>query len=446
MLGTWMPHADYQHFVVANLRKFAIFNPNLLYEHENLISKLYILNLDPLKSTIHHLYSCTGRPSNHQPEIFRSFIIMNALGITVDEWCNRVSLSPVLRIIAGFPHRYVPKVASYYDFINRIYTLDDSAATKHFKRKPSKKYKKGEKLPPKHSGIVAKLVDKILEGRRFDSRPELTLQNIFANVSVNASHSLDLIGDNITMSGDGTCIETGASPYGRKTCTCCDNNIYNCDCPRRFSDPFASWGWDSHEERYFYGYTGYFLSTYNKDLKLDLPLYLRIVDAKRGQKPKYPPPIDVDDNGVPICPAGHKMIYWGANPNDHSRIKWRCPRHAGKKKLRPEPCEVCNSCSPSSYGRTTYTKPDWDVRLFTTIPRGTDKWKSLMKERTAAERVNNRILNDYGIGITKQRGKKRIFFMTTIAAMNVHLDAQLAKLTADGLFDFQGTFGLASAA
>ena len=105
-----------------------------------------------------------------------------------------------------------------------------------------------------------------------------------------------------------------------------------------------------------------------------------------------------------------------------------------------------HSCSPSSYGRTTYTKPDWDVRLFTTIPRGTDKWKSLMKERTAAERVNNRILNDYGIGITKQRGKKRIFFMTTIAAMNVHLDAQLAKLTADGLFDFQGTFGLASAA
>ena len=58
-------------------------------------------------------------------------------------------------------------------------------------------------------------------------------------------------------------------------------NDFFCDCPRKFSDPNASWGWDSHNERYFYGYTGYFISTYNRTLKLDLPLCLRLVDAKR---------------------------------------------------------------------------------------------------------------------------------------------------------------------
>ena len=48
-----------------------------------------------------------------------------------------------------------------------------------------------------------------------------------------------------------------------------------------------------------------------------------------------------------------------------------------------------------------------------------------MNERTASERVNKRILNDNGVGITRRRGKKLIAFTTMIAAFNIHLDAQL---------------------
>jgi hypothetical protein len=69
-----------------------------------------------------------------------------------------------------------------------------------------------------------------------------------------------------------------------------------------------------------------------------------------------------------------------------------------------------------------------------------------MKERTAAERVNNRILHHYRLENSKVRGKKRISFFATIAAFNVHLDARLAKLKADGLFDFSDIFGLRAAA
>lgn len=167
--------------------------------------------------------------------------------------------------------------------------------------------------------------------------------------------------------------------------------------------------------------------------------------TKKDVKPIYPVPIDIASDGVPICPAGYKMICCGLNPNDR-RTKWRCPRKAGRKKMRPEPCEICNSYSPSPYGRTVYIKIQWDIRLFTDIPRGPDTWKKLIKEHTAAERINNRILNDYNIGSTRHRSKKRIFFMTTIVAMNIHLDAQVAKLTADELFDFQGTFGISNAA
>jgi hypothetical protein len=237
---------------------------------------------------------------------------------------------------------------------------------------------------------------------------------------------------------------------------------------------------------------GYFISTYCRTEKLDLPLYLRILDAKRHDsvsavvalaefRDLYPqlkvdtfisdsasdnyatyellnewnidavialnktatgnltyPGCAVNDNGVPICPAGYEMAHWGLNRNDRGRIKWRCPYILGKQGL----AGACFGCSDSSYGRVVYTKPKWDLRLFTRIPRGSDAFKKKMKERTAAERVNNRILHHYGLEDSKTRGKKRISFFATVAAFNIHLDAQLSKLKASGSFIFSDIFGM----
>jgi len=151
---------------------------------------------------------------------------------------------------------------------------------------------------------------------------------------------------------------------------------------------------------------------------------------------KYPPALKIDDDGVPICPGGNKMVYDGFCGKDRCRIKWRCPRVLKKAGA----CEACNSCSPSAYGRVIYTKPSWDPRLFTRIPRGSEQWKSKMRERTAAERVNDRIMQDYRLENTRVRSQKRIFFYMTAAAMNIHLDAQLKYMTEHGLFNFNDLF------
>jgi hypothetical protein len=491
MLGNWQPHTDYQQHVATALSLLEKINPYLILEYETSISKLYILNLDPLKTLIAPLYSSTGRPSENQPDIFRSLVLMNDLGYSLDKWLVKLSKNPVLQIACGFRGK-LPGVASYYDFINRIIRLNEKSRHKPKKRKPKKKFGK-EKMPPKHPGVVQRLVNQILKGRRLDRRPERLIQEIFAKVAVQPSIDLGLVPQTVSVSGDGTCILTGASPYGRRTCECTD---FHCDCPRKFSDPNAAWGWDSHNEHYFYGYTGYFISTYNPEQKLDLPLYLRMVDAKRHDsisavvalaefRDLYPnltmdtfisdsasdnyatyqllhqwginavialnktakgyqkyPGCTVNDKGIPICPAGHAMVYWGYNGNDRCRIKWRCPRVLGKC----ETCAACNSCSHSSYGRVVYTKPEWDLRLFTRIPRGSDPFKAKMKERTAAERVNNRILHHYELENSKVRGKKRISFLAAIAGFNIHLDAQLPVMKARGLFNFNAIFGIQAAA
>jgi hypothetical protein len=495
MLGFWRSHNDYQQFVVRELSNLARVNPSALFERETEISKLYILDLDPLKRIIAPLYSHTGRPAEFQPEIFRALILMNHMGCAPDNWVDKLNRSPVLRTICGFSDK-MPQLASYYDFINRLVKLDEKPRLKKKKRKPQGKHGK-KKLPPKHPNIVARLTEKILAGRRLDNRPELVLQQIFAGVCVAKSIDLGLIPQTVSISGDGTCIRTGASHFGVKTCECSKNGEYHCDCPRRFSDPNARWGWDSHNEQWFYGYMGYIFSVYNKAEKLDLPLYLRLVEANRHDSVsavaaltefrdlypnltvdtfihdsaadnyatyellkhwninavialnstnkdnfKYPKYLNLDKNGVPICPGGNKMVNWGFCGKDRCRIKYRCPRALGKVK----PCAACERCSPSSYGRVVYTKPTWDLRLFTKIPRGSKLWKLKMKARTSSERVNNRILHHYGIENSKTRGKKRISFFVTAAAFNVHLDAQLAKLKYEKLFDFVSAFGILAAA
>jgi hypothetical protein len=488
MLGPFTEHRRYVRWVTQELKKLAKTHPEQIREHKDAISKMLMLDLDPLKPIIAPLYPPFGKMAEKQMEIFRSLVLMKHVGVALNNWVEKLSCNPVLRIIAGFTEYNMPQTSSYYDFINRIVALDEQPVTKAFKKKPKKKLGKNEKLPPKNPGITNKLVDLAIHDeqnflRRLSGRPGYTLNKIFTAVAVQPSIEMGLVPKSVDISGDGTCIETGASPYGKKICNCAKNGIYKCDCPRRFSDPNATWGWDSSNERYFYGYTGYFISTHNKTLKTDLPLYLRFVEASRhdsvsaivslvefmelnpslgintfisdsasdnyatyellkrrgitavialNTKNKgnliHPPALGFDDKGCPICQGGRKMVYNGFG-KDRCRFKWRCPRVV--KKL--DTTEACGSCSPKEYGRVIYTKPEWDLRLFTRIPRGSDAWKEKMKQRTAAERVNNRILNDYGVGSSHSRGKKRIEFMATLAAINIHLDARLKHLAINGL-------------
>ena len=98
MLGFWRSHADYQQFVTHELSLLAQVNPCLLFEYESAISKAFILNLDPLKEILQPLYSATGRPSQFQPEIFRAFLLMNHLDLTLDQWLFKVSNNYLLQI------------------------------------------------------------------------------------------------------------------------------------------------------------------------------------------------------------------------------------------------------------------------------------------------------------------------------------------------------------
>jgi hypothetical protein len=149
---------------------------------------------------------------------------MVALCIPLDKWVKKLSHNKALQIACGFMGK-LPGVASYYDFINRLIKLDEKPRIKPKKRKPSKKHGKGKNMPPKHPGITKRLAKQILADRRFHNRPERILQELFAAVAVQPSIDLGLLPRTLSILGDGTCMKTGASPYGVKTCECGKNNV-----------------------------------------------------------------------------------------------------------------------------------------------------------------------------------------------------------------------------
>lgn len=256
--------------------------------------------------------------------------------------------------------------------------------------------------------------------------------------------------NHFSIANEGTPFYSGASHYGVKVCDCKSKGVFDCKCPRRYSDPDATWGWDSYREQWFYG-DNLFVTTAS-DSPYDLPIYLRKAQAQRHDSiiaifamdevrklypeitfinyiadeamDNYPTykllhlynmipfsplysdakysdkdlPKGVlcfDDNGNPIC--------MGGIPNKNCKysypkgIKYRCRFDYYEL---DKPC----SCTDSPYGRTIYIKPDYDPRLFPPVHRDSDAFK------------------DYDIEAGNCRSSRERFTRATIAAVNIHLD------------------------
>jgi hypothetical protein len=473
MLGEWRNHDRYQRYLIDNVNREFKHNPNSIAHFESAVLKMYCLDLDSVRDDFSPLFSPIGRPSNQQPEVFRSLILMCHFKYAgFGEWVSFAKSSLIVCALVGVTPDSFPGESTHRDFVSRLWAADDSNHHRKTRKKPGTKHGK-DKLPPKHSGIIKYMVDKALSGKVFKRIPERLFQALFTKTALIPSAAMGLLGDTskLISSADGTCISSNASSYGHKTCQCPDR----CGCPRKFADPNAKWGWDSSNERWFFGYTAYLLSVHNPGLKLDLPIYLKFVEAPRNDgvslvaalaharylysgilsfdslladaaHDHYPiydllkqwdikPFIDLNKrtsinletqdiplskNGIPVCADGYEMTNWGFDKKKY-RIKYRCPFSTGKVKF----CFYASNCNKSLYGKIVYISLMRNLRLLTPIPRDTVEWKAIYNQRSAAERVNNRILTDYQLERPKRYGKKKLAFFAFFNAINVHLDAQV---------------------
>jgi Transposase DDE domain len=131
---------------------------------------------------------------------------------------------------------------------------------------------------------------------------------------------------------------------------------------------------------------------------------------QRGCHPVIPlretPAVKACKHRPPTCEHGT----WTFAGSDAKRraAKWRCPT---------------GECSPASR---------WVVasRLHTLIPRGTDRWKKLYRQRGAVERENGRLKHEWGLLPLRVRRRERV---------QLHADLTILARLACALANAQAT-------
>lgn len=493
MIKYWQSMHDYQ--CSLNNSK-AVFDSS---ERQRLHSELWIpwqklrlFDTDRAMAFLLPFYSSTGRPATNQPQIIRSFVLfflLLSMGLTppsLTSWVARLKQDRVLAALIGCPLHSLPPLGSYFDFMDRLWAASSTDLYSRRKllpaswnrKKPEKPKGKGQKAAETKPKITEVIANRILQDKDIPFNFEARLQEFFYLVAVVPSIQCGLIPtENLTVSGDGTAVHTHANARGHHSKYAPASDSSKDTAPRHFSDPDASWGWDSDLDKFYYGYTLFQFSCYNSELHTDVPLLFRFTSAKRhdsvnalvafsemekhmpdlsiknmcfdsamdnlptytllkdrkisafidlnskcGRPKTIPDTIKIDKNGTPICQEGYKMHPNGYD-NSQGCLMWRCP--FGKDHF--EKCK--NSCTSSKYGRVIKTKTELDIRLYTDVPRGTDAYKKIYNQRTATERINNRILNDYGLHRLMIHRKEHYSFLTTIIGICIHLDARYKQQT-----------------
>lgn len=378
----------------------------------------------------------------------------------------------------------LPPLGSYYDFMDRFWLAPRDIYSRSHLLPAGKNSKKPDKVIG-GDGKLAEgsephmstkdIVKNIMDGLPAADNPQAALQHMFFILAVRPSLESGLIdAQNLTLSGDGTALVSHSSPYGKHLPSCSRTCPYYDACGRHYSDPDAGWGWDSDNETWYFGHSLYMLCCRNNVLKTEVPLLINLTDAKRhdsinflyaiddfrrtayGLSPKNicldsahdnmptyellehwdinalidinsrskhsenaPGGVTFDKQGHPLCQAGHEMCPWGNDPVKDAH-KYRCPLKCG----RIESCPYAEECSPGSYGHTVYIKNNGDLRFHPRIPRDSEQYKKIYSERTACERVNNRVLNDYCLQHLKIHGRDHFSFWAMLAGICIHLDAR----------------------
>lgn len=278
-----LTHLTDYHQYIDFLSSHLLDRPKFEYRFtDDLISKalfkMILRDVDSIFSLLSTRYSHTGRPAKNQIEILRSFILMVHFRYSsISLWCEKLlrilcwlfllavylTRLPLLLVITILLTVYSPRI-----FVC-IFSL--LIFTKKHKDKP----KKNKKLENAKPNTINDLVDSF--NVSYSNNNDEFVQSFYFNLADKASvnNSLIDVSKDTVISGDRTALAIHSNPHGNKVCKCTGH----CDYDRRYSHINADFGWDSDLGSFYFGYSGYSITTRNHKLKLDLPIFLTLAKA-----------------------------------------------------------------------------------------------------------------------------------------------------------------------
>ena len=291
--------------------------------------------------------------------------------------------------------------------------------------------------------------------------------------------------ENITASGHGSILKTNASGSGKPACSCRKEGSYKCNCPKYYTSPTAKWCYNHHTGSFEFGDRYYHIVTAQNghDIPLhvsmpggnesDYTLSIDAVDSllktirenginmtikyfagdghhdsqahyiyfkEKNIVPVIPlsentkqvithlEKVTLDDDGTPLCPAGMKMRYHGFNQKKQAHT-YCCPvkrsAHKDGKYVYVTHLDECpnkEDCRPDTkMAPVIYLKLDTDPRLFPPLSRDSKKFKDLMKERTASERVNS-VIDSYHLD---NACRNAVYGLIRLTFINIAIHARI---------------------
>jgi len=463
-----------------------------------------ILSIDFTKAgpILQQLYSPDPRGAKPRDPVkmLKAITVMVVEGYTsVTKWVEATRKDEIYSGLIGFKKEEMPGVGTYYDFFDRLvdgeyhkpcsHRVKKSSIEKGLHRRNLKKEKDAKKLEDDGRAKTVKLCEKLINETELPNPDDLQnrLQELLNKLAIEESIKRKLIDPaNLETCGDGSCLETGASPHGKPICDCRKNGNYKCSCDRLYTDKTADWGYDSYREIYYFGDKFYQITTSNSrhDLALSISIYpashtdftmgmetydrfikssrslgititKAVMDAghdgigvyeyfdKKGIKPaialnpRTPSTKErnaLSENGIPLCPAGLEMRFCSRDAK-RRRQYFNCPvkrptRRDGKYFFiaHPEECPFKHLCQPdTSMGPVAYVSEKADLRLHPVIRRGSDEYKRLMKLRSGVERSNNMKKDVYKLARTEHRRASIYLIKLYIISIIEHAHAWLME-------------------
>ena len=470
-------HEDYQNFVVKNLRKYYPLPDSLAPSTWDIIERFWHLDLSDTDRILASKYSKFG-PAPRTPSCMqRSYLLSIDFKVSsLTEWAAQLKINPLFAILSGFPVGDTPGVGTFYDFMRRLWDSDSSQLSPNLhplKTKVQKPKASGEKAEPITKVTVAELLPQLEKASfHLDQQPYASLFKIYKKEFLDVSVEKKLIhSDSLTLAGDGTPVVTSHRERRKRVCKCRENGIPDCQCDRYFSQPDCDIGWDSSRNCFYHGYDLYMLvdsgcglpvfphyscaSTHDShgflqaffrmraflpDYKVskvlldsahDSMAYYQFfqrenitpfidLNKKRGRPLIYKNDFTIGTDGVPLCPAGHRMRRDGIE-TAKGRMKFKCPKISRSGGCRTCTCET--PCSNARYGRTVHLVLKDNPRLFNNPPRSSKEWKMEYSARTSAERSNKREKLDFRLEDGRHRSTKMWYCRLYHILMLQHLDA-----------------------
>jgi len=170
--------------------------------------------------------------------------------------------------LSGFEPDDVPGIGTFYDFMKRIvdgpYRKPNNSTVKRSQinaRKHLRNLKREKGSSKNHFNTnrrrSEKLVDELLDNSDLPRADDFnkTLEDLLFQAGIIPSVESGLLQSftKPVISGDGSILETAASSYGKPTCSCRKEGVFQCDHPRSFTSPTAQWCYSQHLNRFVFG-------------------------------------------------------------------------------------------------------------------------------------------------------------------------------------------------